>query len=80
MCWTGQFANSSNDVSSSSTFGVISGLTVSPRTMQFALKPELQFAVCNFPGRQPWRLAVAEQFAAESRAVATRMSSHDNAF
>ena len=35
------FANPSNDVSTPSTFGVISGLTVNPRIMQYALK--LQF-------------------------------------
>jgi hypothetical protein len=35
------FANPSNDVSSPSTFGVIRGLTVNPRIMQYALK--LQF-------------------------------------
>jgi hypothetical protein len=35
------FANPSNDVSTRSTFGVISALTVNPRIMQFALK--LQF-------------------------------------
>ena len=35
------FANPSNDVSTSSTFGVISALTVNPRIMQYALK--LQF-------------------------------------
>jgi hypothetical protein len=35
------FANPSNNVSSPSTFGVISGLTVNPRIMQYALK--LQF-------------------------------------
>jgi hypothetical protein len=35
------FANPSNDVSTSSTFGVISNLTVNPRIMQYALK--LQF-------------------------------------
>ena len=34
------FANPSNDVSSPSTFGVISALTVNPRTMQYALKFE----------------------------------------
>jgi hypothetical protein len=32
------FANPSNDVSTPSTFGVISALTVSPRIMQYALK------------------------------------------
>jgi Carboxypeptidase regulatory-like domain len=35
------FANPSNNVSTPSTFGVISGLTVNPRIMQYALK--LQF-------------------------------------
>jgi hypothetical protein len=35
------FANPSHDVSTPSTFGVISGLTVNPRIMQYALK--LQF-------------------------------------
>jgi len=35
------FANPANNVSSPSTFGVISGLTVNPRIMQYALK--LQF-------------------------------------
>jgi len=34
------FANPSNDVSTSSTFGVISALTVNPRIMQYALKLE----------------------------------------
>jgi hypothetical protein len=34
------FANPSNDVSTPSTFGVISGLTVNPRIMQYALKVE----------------------------------------
>lgn len=34
------FANPSNDVSTPSTFGVISGLTVNPRVMQYALKLE----------------------------------------
>jgi hypothetical protein len=34
------FANPSNDVSTPSTFGVISGLTVNPRIMQYALKLE----------------------------------------
>jgi hypothetical protein len=34
------FANPSNDVSSPSTFGVISALTVNPRIMQYALKFE----------------------------------------
>jgi hypothetical protein len=34
------FANPSNDVSTSSTFGVISALTVNPRIMQYALKVE----------------------------------------
>jgi len=35
------FANPSNDISTPSTFGVISALTVNPRIMQYALK--LQF-------------------------------------
>ena len=35
------FANPSNDVSTPSTFGVISALRVNPRIMQYALK--LQF-------------------------------------
>jgi hypothetical protein len=34
------FANPSNDVSTPSTFGVISALTVNPRIMQYALKLE----------------------------------------
>jgi hypothetical protein len=34
------FANPSNDVSTPSTFGVISGLTVNPRIMQYAIKLE----------------------------------------
>jgi hypothetical protein len=34
------FANPSNDVSTASTFGVISALTVNPRIMQYALKVE----------------------------------------
>jgi Carboxypeptidase regulatory-like domain/TonB-dependent Receptor Plug Domain len=34
------FANPSNDVSTASTFGVISALTVNPRIMQYALKLE----------------------------------------
>jgi hypothetical protein len=34
------FANPSNDVSTPTTFGVISGLTVNPRIMQYALKLE----------------------------------------
>jgi hypothetical protein len=35
------FANPSNDVSTPSTFGVISALTVNPRLMQYA--PKLEF-------------------------------------
>jgi hypothetical protein len=34
------FANPSNDVSTPSTFGVISALTVNPRIMQYAIKLE----------------------------------------
>ena len=34
------FANPSDDVSTPSTFGVISALTVNPRIMQYALKLE----------------------------------------